>query len=129
MALNAWFSRLERLAASPGGARVRWKAAADLDVRELLPRIRVPTLIMHRPRELVWDVRHSRYLAEHIPAARYVELEGEDSLFFVGDSDAIIDEIQEFLTGDTRTGRARAGAAHGDVHRHRCCHCSCVGAR
>jgi class 3 adenylate cyclase len=98
-ALNAWFSRLERLAASPGRARATWRAAADLDAREQLPRIRVPTLIMHRPRELVWDVRHSRYLAEHIPAARYVELEGEDSLFFVGDSDAIIDEIQEFLTG------------------------------
>ena len=102
-ALNAWFSRLERFAVSPGRARARWRAAADLDARELLPRIRVPTLIMHRPRELVWDVRHSRYLAEHIPGARYVELEGEDSLFFVGDSDAIIDEIEEFLTG------ARAG--------------------
>jgi class 3 adenylate cyclase len=58
---------------------------------------------MHRPRELVWDVRHSRYLADHIPGARYVELDGVDSLFFVGDSDAIIDEIEEFLTGE-RTG-------------------------
>jgi class 3 adenylate cyclase/pimeloyl-ACP methyl ester carboxylesterase len=102
-ALNAWFSRLERFAASPGRARVRWKAAADLDAREVLPGIRVPTLIMHRPHELVWDVRHSRYLAEHIPGARYVELDGVDSLFFVGDSDAIIDEIEEFLTGE-RTG-------------------------
>src|SRR5207302_3947720 len=64
-----------------------------------LARILVPTLIMHRPRELVWDVRHSRYLAEHIPDARYVELEGVDSFPFVGDSDAIIEEIQEFLTG------------------------------
>jgi class 3 adenylate cyclase/pimeloyl-ACP methyl ester carboxylesterase len=103
-ALNAWFSRFERFAASPGRARVRWKAAADLDAREVLPRVRAPTLIMHRSRELVWDVRHSRYLAEHIPGARYVELDGVDSLFFVGDSDAIIDEIEEFLTGE-RTGR------------------------
>src|ERR1700693_484283 len=98
-ALVAWFARLQRLAASPGEARIISRAMVDLDVREALPRIRVPTLIMHRPRELVWDVRHSRYLAEHIPAARYVELEGEDSLFFVGDSDAIIGEIEEFLTG------------------------------
>ena len=69
-----------------------------------LPRIRVPTLIMHRPRELVWDVRHSRYLADHIPGARYVELDGVDSLFFVGDSDAIIDETAEFLTGERTAG-------------------------
>lgn len=98
-AMNVWFSRLERLAASPGRARARWRAAADLDAREALPRIQVPTLIMHRPQELVWDVRHSRYLAEHIPGARYVELEGIDSVFFSGDSDALIDEIEEFLTG------------------------------
>jgi class 3 adenylate cyclase len=98
-ALVAWFARMQRLAASPGEARIISRAMVDLDVRDVLPRIRVPTLIMHRPRELVWDVRHSRYLAEHIPAARYVELEGVDSFPFVGDSDAIIEEIQEFLTG------------------------------
>jgi class 3 adenylate cyclase len=97
--LVAWFARMQRLAASPGEARVISRAMVDLDVRDALPRIRVPTLIMHRPRELVWDVRHSRYLAEHIPDARYVELEGVDSFPFVGDSDAIVEEIQEFLTG------------------------------
>jgi class 3 adenylate cyclase/pimeloyl-ACP methyl ester carboxylesterase len=102
-ALAAWFARLQRLAASPGEARIISKALVDLDARDALPRIRVPTLVMHRPRELVWDVRHSRYLAEHIPGARYVELEGIDSFPFVGDSDAIIEEIEEFLTGG-RTG-------------------------
>ncbi|HEV2924910.1 MAG TPA: adenylate/guanylate cyclase domain-containing protein [Solirubrobacteraceae bacterium] len=98
-ALVAWFARMQRLAASPGEARIISRAMVDLDVRDALPRIRVPTLIMHRPRELVWDVRHSRYLAEHIPDARYVELEGLDSFPFVGDSETIIEEIQEFLTG------------------------------
>jgi class 3 adenylate cyclase len=98
-ALVAWFARMQRLAASPSEALIISRAMVDLDVRDALPRIRVPTLIMHRPRELVWDVRHSRYLAEHIPDARYVELEGVDSFPFVGDSDAIIEEIQEFLTG------------------------------
>jgi class 3 adenylate cyclase len=98
-ALVAWFARMQRLAASPTEAQIISRAMVDLDVRDALPRIRVPTLIMHRPRELVWDVRHSRYLAEHIPDARYVELEGVDSFPFVGDSDAIIEEIQEFLTG------------------------------
>jgi class 3 adenylate cyclase len=97
--LVAWFARMQRLAASPGEARIISRAMVDLDVRDALPHIRVPTLIMHRPQELVWDVRHSRYLAEHIPDARYVELDGVDSFPFVGDSDAIIEEIQEFLTG------------------------------
>jgi class 3 adenylate cyclase len=102
-ALAAWFARLQRLAASPGEARIIFRAMIDLDVRDALPRIRVPTLVMHRPQEQVWDVRHSRYLAEHIPGARYVELDGVDSFPFVGDSDAIIEEIEEFLTG-VRTG-------------------------
>jgi class 3 adenylate cyclase len=59
---------------------------------------------MHRPKELVWDVRHSCYLAEHIPGARYVELGGINSLPFVGDSAALLDEIEEFLTGARRGG-------------------------
>jgi class 3 adenylate cyclase/pimeloyl-ACP methyl ester carboxylesterase len=108
-AMAGWFSRLQRLAAGPGEARTIFRAAIDLDVREMLPRIRVPTLVMHRPRELAWDVRHSRYLAEHIPGAHYVELEGNDSLPFVGDSDAIVEEIEEFLTGGRSGGElARA---------------------
>lgn len=102
--LVAWFARMQRLAASPSEARIISQAMVDLDVREVLPRIRVPTLVMHRPKELVWDVRHSRYLAENIPGARYVELSGIDSLPFVGDSEALLDEIEEFLTGARRGG-------------------------
>jgi class 3 adenylate cyclase len=98
-AMVAWFARMQRLAASPGEARIISQARVDLDVRHKLEHIRVPTLIMHRPRERVWDVRHSRYLAENIQGARYVELEGIDSLPFVGDSDAIVEEVEEFLTG------------------------------
>jgi class 3 adenylate cyclase/pimeloyl-ACP methyl ester carboxylesterase len=98
-ALAAWFARLQRLAASPSAARTLLNAAADLDVRDTLPRVRVPTLVMHRSQDDAWDPRHSRYLAQHIAGARYVELPGVDSLPFVGDSDAIIDEIEEFLTG------------------------------
>jgi class 3 adenylate cyclase/alpha-beta hydrolase superfamily lysophospholipase len=108
-AMATWFSRLQRLAASPGEARTILNAAADLDVRETLPRIGVPTLVMHRAQELAWDVRHSRYLAQHIPGARYVELEGADSFPFIGDSDAIVEEIEEFLTGGRSNGHlARA---------------------
>jgi class 3 adenylate cyclase len=108
-ALAAWFARLQRLAASPSDARILLNAATDLDVRDTLPQIRVPTLVMHRSRDSAWDSRHSRYLAEHIPGARYVQLEGVDSLPFVGDSDAIVEEIEEFLTGQRGGGElARA---------------------
>jgi class 3 adenylate cyclase/pimeloyl-ACP methyl ester carboxylesterase len=107
--LVAWFERMQRLAASPAEARVIARAMIDLDVRDVLPRIRVPTLVMHRPEERVWDVRHSRYLAQNIAGARYVELEGIDSFPFVGDSDAIVEEIEEFLTGGRSGGElARA---------------------
>jgi class 3 adenylate cyclase/pimeloyl-ACP methyl ester carboxylesterase len=98
-ALVTWFARMQRLAASPGEARVITRAMVDVDVRPLLPRIRMPALIMHRPNELVWDVRHSHYLAANIQGARYVELEGVDSFPFIGDSDAIVEEVEEFLTG------------------------------
>ncbi len=108
-ALAAWFARLQRLAASPSKARALLAASADLDVREKLPRIRVPTLVMHRSKDSAWDPRHSRYLAEHIPGARYIELDGVDSFPFVGDSDVIIEEVEEFLTGGRGGGElARA---------------------
>jgi class 3 adenylate cyclase len=106
-ALTSWFARLQRLAASPSQARILLNAAAGLDIREALPSVRVPTLVMHRTGDRAWDPRHSRYLAEHIEGARYVELEGVDSLPFVGDSDAIVEEIEEFLTGARSGGIAR----------------------
>jgi class 3 adenylate cyclase/pimeloyl-ACP methyl ester carboxylesterase len=106
-ALAAWFARLQRLAASPSEARVLLNAAAELDVREQLPRIRVPSLVIHRSGDTAWDPRHSRYLAGHIPGARHIELDGIDSLPFVGDSEAIVEEIEEFLTGQ------RAGESPG----------------
>lgn len=102
--LATWFARLQRLAASPSQARVLLNASAELDVRDVLPRVRVPTLVMHRSGDVAWDPRHSRYLAEHIVGARHVELDGVDSLPFVGDSDAIVEEIEEFLTGTRSHG-------------------------
>jgi class 3 adenylate cyclase len=107
--LTAWFARLQRLIASPTQAERRWREAGEHDVRDALERIRVPTLVMHRPDEHVWDVRHSLYLAEHIPEARYVALKGEDAVDFVGDTNAIVEEVEEFITG-TRSGGERARA-------------------
>ncbi len=95
--LQQWFGRFERLAASPGWAAELMMMNGQVDVRAVLPSIRIPTLVMHRADDKFIDIRHSRYLAEHIPDAKYVELAGEDALF--GDDAAELDEIEEFLTG------------------------------
>jgi class 3 adenylate cyclase/pimeloyl-ACP methyl ester carboxylesterase len=105
--LAEWLARMQRLAASPAEARALLAASTEVDVREVLPRVAVPTLVMHRRDDRAWDVRHSRYLAEQIAGARYVELDGRDSFPFVGDSDAIVEEIEEFLTGG-RSGGERS---------------------
>jgi class 3 adenylate cyclase/pimeloyl-ACP methyl ester carboxylesterase len=97
--LHGWFARLERMAASPGQMRQVLELLGEVDVRHLLAELRVPTLILHRKDDQAFDVRHSRYLAERIPGARYVELPGVDSLPFVGDVEAYVGEIEEFLTG------------------------------
>ena len=79
-----WAGRLERLAASPGTIARIFDLIGEFDVREVLPSIRVPTLVMHRREDTFIKVEHSRYIAEHIPGARYVELEGPDNMFAVG---------------------------------------------
>lgn len=97
--LGRWLSRLQRLAMDPAYARRLNDANGNIDVREVLPSIQAPTLVLHRRDDGGFDFRHSAYLAEHIPNARLVPLEGEDSLPFLGDSEAVLGEIEEFLTG------------------------------
>jgi class 3 adenylate cyclase/esterase/lipase len=97
-----WAARLERLAASPGTIKRIFDLIGEFDVRDVLPSIRVPTLVMHRRDDDFIKIDHSRYLAAHIPGARFVELEGTDNVFAVGDTEAILGEIEEFLTGDRR---------------------------
>ena len=104
--IRSWFSRLERTSASPGTWAMLARALGDHDARDLLGKITVPTLIMHRADDRLIDVRHSRYMAERIPGARYVELPGQDHLVSMGDSEAVHGEIVEFLTGQPRTGAA-----------------------
>jgi class 3 adenylate cyclase len=76
----------------------------QIDVRHVLPSVTVPTLVIHRRDELVVDVDEGRYIAEWIPDAKYVELEGVDHWPWLGDTDAVIEEIQEFLTGTREPG-------------------------
>ena len=96
---RAWYAKLERLAASPRQIRELQQLIGSYDVRGVLPTIRVPTLVMHRRDDSLIDPRHAEYLADRIPGAKLVMLEGSDNLMVAGDSDAILDEIEEFLTG------------------------------
>jgi class 3 adenylate cyclase len=95
----SWLSRWERIGAPPNALRDIFVMFLDIDVREVLPAIRVPTLVLHRHGDRAVNVRAGRYLAEHIEGARFVELAGIDHLPWVGDSDAIADEVEEFVTG------------------------------
>jgi class 3 adenylate cyclase len=101
-ALVEWFGRLERFSASPGTMRRISRLVGETDVRAVLPSIRVPTLVIHRPDNVSFDARHAHYLEEHIPEARRVELPGADALPIVGDADELLDELEEFVTGARR---------------------------
>ena len=89
----------QRLAASPGAALTILRLTTEIDVRHVLPVIGVPTLVMHRTGDRVTRVEQGRYLSEHIPGSKFVELPGEDHIPWVGNGDALIDEVEEFLTG------------------------------
>jgi len=94
-----WWGRMERSAASPGMAAKLSEMFLDIDVRAILPSIRVPTLVMHRHGDPVVDVRAGRWLAERIPGARFLELPGRDHVPFSGDAVRVTEEVEEFLTG------------------------------
>jgi class 3 adenylate cyclase len=97
-----WFGRLERATVSPGGIVALLRANYDIDVRHVLPTIQAPTLILHRVGDRAVPVEAGRYLAQHIPGAKYVELPGDDHLLQAYDQatlDLLIDETEEFITG------------------------------
>ncbi len=96
--INEWYAKLERHSASPGTARAIMALIAEMDVRAVLPSIRVPTLVINREGDPMFDPRHSTYLAERIPGARHVVLPPGDTLPIV-DGSLLLDEIEEFLTG------------------------------
>jgi class 3 adenylate cyclase len=100
--LRDWLGRLQRMALGPGEAARAMELNGRLDVRHVLGTIRVPTLLLHRTGDVGIGVAHSHYLADHIPGARLVELDGIDTLPFLGDAAAVVGEIDEFLTGDRR---------------------------
>jgi pimeloyl-ACP methyl ester carboxylesterase len=93
------FSMLRRMSASPGAALALARMNTEIDVRHVLPAIHVPTLILHRAPDRDVTVENGRYLAAHIAGARYVEFPDGDHWLMAGDTDALLDEIEEFLTG------------------------------
>ena len=98
-----WNAQACRFAGTPASARAWFQITMEIDVREVLSAIRVPTLVLHRSGDRVVPVEAGRYLAEHIADAKLVELAGADHYPFAGDRHALLDEVEEFLTGSRRS--------------------------
>ena len=93
-----WYAKLERLSASPGAAVALVRMMQQMDVRDILPTIQVPTLVLHKRDDRCTPIAEGRYIADHVPGATFVELPGADHWPWIG-HDQAVDEIQEFLTG------------------------------
>ena len=101
---RSWWGQMERLSASPGTAAALIQQWFDVDVRGVLPAIRVPTLVLSRKDQMLVTAAHARYVAGHIEGAEYREFEGADLHFFTGNSQQIFDAVEDFL-----------GASHSDA--------------
>lgn len=106
-AMREMWGTFQRKGASPSMGLATLEALMEIDVRDILPSVTVPTLLIHRAGDRAIPAQNSRYMAEQIPNSRYVELPGSDHLWFVGDVDAIFDEVEQFLTGVRRGARVR----------------------
>jgi pimeloyl-ACP methyl ester carboxylesterase/DNA-binding CsgD family transcriptional regulator len=107
---RTWWARSLRMAASPAMAQNVVRMNMRMDIRDLLPQIEHPALILHRTGDTWIDVGHARYLAEHIPSATYIELPGTDHRPWLGDVDAIADEVEVFVTGRKSRPRRRTSS-------------------
>jgi hypothetical protein len=96
-----WWARFERLVASPSAYQELGRILTNVDVRDVLQAIHVPTLVIHREDDAIVLGRQARYVADQIPGATYVQVPGQDHLPFVGDADAIVDEVEQFVTERT----------------------------
>jgi class 3 adenylate cyclase len=99
--LQRVFARYQRLSMGPSVAAASLAMAGQVDVRDVLPSVQCPTLVLRREHDTLIDVRHSRYVADHISHAKYAEVPGDGSVWGGGD-DAAVEEIEHFLTGTRR---------------------------
>jgi len=101
-AFRAWWGVYQRRSASPSAALALARMNTSIDVRHLLPQIRTPTLVIHRQADRDALIEEGRYLAQHIPAARLLELPGNDHLIYAGDQDDILTPVQDFVNAIPR---------------------------
>jgi pimeloyl-ACP methyl ester carboxylesterase/DNA-binding CsgD family transcriptional regulator len=104
---KAWWARFERLSVSPTAAIALARMNAQIDVRQALSSIRVPTLVIHRADDARVKIAGGRYLAQKIAGAKFVEVPGRDHPIWTGDIDGVVDEIEEFVTGERPTAGAQ----------------------
>ena len=97
---------MERLCSTPGGIRTILLLNGQIDVTSVLPTIQMPTLVLHRASDIVVPVDLGRQLAAQIPGARYIEYAEGDHGFWTGDTETLVGDIEEFLTGHRATGSA-----------------------
>jgi pimeloyl-ACP methyl ester carboxylesterase len=98
-AFKTWWARFERLVATPGAYQELANVFTPLDVRQVLPHIQAPTLVLHRAGDRIVKSAQGRAIAKAIDGARFVELTGDDHIPFLGNRDVLVDEVEEFLTG------------------------------
>jgi len=99
-AFRNWWSSFLRRSASPSAVLALGRMNTQIDIREVLPTVRVPTLILHRDGDRDAQLAEGQYIAGRIPDARFILLEGNDHLPWIGDTESIIEPIQKFLTGN-----------------------------
>jgi class 3 adenylate cyclase len=116
-AFQQWATRLMQVGASPRAVVLLAQMTRKVDVRDRLADVAVPTLVMHRAGDRLNSIEHGRYLANRIAGAKFVELPGEDFVVWAGDTDVIVDEIEEFMTGHRSglTSRVVATLMYTDV--------------
>jgi pimeloyl-ACP methyl ester carboxylesterase/DNA-binding CsgD family transcriptional regulator len=95
--LRSWWAAYQRFAASPGAVAASLRMHLDVDVRDALPRVEAPTLIVHRVDDMLVPVTCARYMAERLPRARYLELPGSDHMYWLGDQDEMLAAVRSFL--------------------------------
>ena len=95
-----WWAKFLRLSASLSAVIANRRMSMEIDIRAILPTLHVPTLVLHRSGDRLIRIEEGRYVAEHIPGAKLVELNGIDHFWWVGDTESIVNEIQLFLTGE-----------------------------